>query len=407
VNDPLDHIIFFRDLPPERQSDQRARLLSDSDTATVFEAWERLREEVRRNLVEAFPDPDLFVLHVLVELGHEQVLREEERARVRETLPALRHALDQHPGLAAVVDEIRSAAESFDRIWDEQMSPATSSGRTPGSTRSAPSMRHERPPQPSRHTVRSPRGEPGRTRPRGRWGVRAAAAVSFCVFLALLVFVLQREHGMTTVATAGEARIVDLGDGSNARLLPHSRLSFTSPDDAAPLGRQAVLEGNAYFEIAPAHGGFVVKTGTAQMTVLGTSFGVRASEDETEVVLADGRLSVSARHDPAATVVLRAGQVSRVAAGSPPSTPEDVAVHEQLSWTGLFVFASTTFSEIAEALQDHYGVDVEVTADIRGERLTGQFEQRQPLAEILHTLAAAAGANIHPTPDGGYRIARD
>ncbi len=238
-----------------------------------------------------------------------------------------------------------------------------------------------------------------------RWGVRLALASALVLFVALLVFVLQRDHAMTTVSTAdGETRVVDLGDGSTARLLGASRLSYTPVDDAAPLGRQAHLDGRGYFDIASTGSGYVVKTETAQITVLGTSFGVRAEPGETEVVLADGRLSLSSRGEPSSSILLTSGQMSRIAEDGRPTAPESVDVHEHLSWTGLLVFSSTPLPEILSVLEDAYQVELSATPDLQSESITGQFERGQELVEILSTLSAAVGAEIQAESSGGYRL---
>lgn len=392
MSDYLDHIVFMRDVPPERLEELRALLRSDPRAARDFAAWVRLRESLQRDVHDAIGDPNDFVLCILAEYDDGAALTGAERGRAHAVLPAFRHTMDRHPGLRGVADDICAAAKDFDRIWGEEM------GLEPEAERSHGSGHGEaRPARPPRRDSSSS----------ARWGVRAAAGAALLVFVSLLVFVLQRDHGMTTVTSGAEARVVELGDGSTARLLPNTTLSFTPPDDAAPLGRQAVLEGRAYFEIAPVNGGLVVKTPTAQMTVLGTSFGVRANGDATEVVLAEGRLSLSTRTAPASAVELQAGQMSRVAAGASPSSPEDVMVHEQLSWTGLFVFTSTPLSAVASTLEEHYGTSVELASGLESERLTGRFERAQPLPEILGAIASAVGADIRPTPTGAFRIVRD
>ncbi|MEX1055120.1 MAG: FecR domain-containing protein, partial [Rhodothermales bacterium] len=149
---------------------------------------------------------------------------------------------------------------------------------------------------------------------------------------------------------------------------------------------------------------FVVKTPTAQVTVLGTSFGVRADEAGAEVVLAGGRLSLSPRDAPSRTVMLQPGQMSRVARSALPTAPVDVDVSEQLAWTDLFIFTSTPLEDIVRQLNEHYRVTITYPHDLRQERVTGSFDRDLPLHEILSTVASALGATVRPAEGGGYDI---
>jgi ferric-dicitrate binding protein FerR (iron transport regulator) len=226
------------------------------------------------------------------------------------------------------------------------------------------------------------------------------------LFALILILLARRDMETVTITTeAAEVRLVEMGDGSIARLMGGSRLSYVPPEKASSLDRRAELTGRAFFDIANADAGFVVKTPTAQVTVLGTLFGVRADDDEAEVVLASGRLSLSPRDAPSHTVLLQPGQMSKVRRASPPSAPVDVRVSEQLSWTELFVFASTPLEDIARQLAEHYQMPITVHSDLSHERVTGTFTWDQPLHEILQTVASSLGAAVRPSDGGGYAIA--
>lgn len=392
MKDHVEHIVFFRELTPEQEAELRQLLRSRPEVETAFVSWLAYRDALGRQINEAAGDRELFALFALSEYGYAEALSSEERARVIASAPSLRAAIVHHPGLRSAVEEVSAAAREFDKIWRE---------RTGADTEPTWTGRHER-------TESGPYQDdrPRRMRARSaRWGVRLALGSALVLFVSLLVFVVQRDHAMTTVTTAdGETRVVDLGDGSTARLLGTSRLSYTPLDDAAPLGRQAHLDGRGYFDIASTGSAYVVKTETAQITVLGTSFGVRAEPGETEVVLADGRLSVSSRGEPSRSVLLTSGQMSRIAEDGRPTAPESVDVYEHLAWTGLLVFSSTPLPDILSTLEDAYQVELSATPDLQSERITGQFERGQELVEILSTISAAVDAEIQAEPSGGYRL---
>ena len=396
----LNHIIFFRDVPPEQLAELRALAASNPDVAVLCEAWIRYRRTLQDEIRAKTADPELFVLAALYEHGRRSALTAGERHRVEGALGAFRETLHQHPGLEGAAQEISAAADEFERLWDEWFAGDESDARSAAAGRTASRKRSERSAISLRHRDRS-----GIERRRvGRWGVRVAIGSALVLFVALLVFVAQRDHTMLQIRTAAsETRIVELGDGSTVRLLPESELSFTPPGETAPLGRQALVRGRAYFDVVPAGGGLVVKTPTAQLTVLGTSFGVRADDELTEVVLAEGRLTFAQRRDPTRPVTLSAGQMSRVSAGGSPIEPQDIVVHEELSWTGLFIFTSTPLPIILSTLEDHYGVSLTLSSELESERVTGHFDRSRQLSEILETIAAATGADVRAI-SGGYRL---
>lgn len=426
MKDHLDHIAFFRDLRPE-QAERLARVIaSDPDAARLFRLWRDLRDDLAQQLDEAVGSRELFVLFVMREYGDSSLLTDAERSRVDHAAPRLRKALADHPGWSGAADDIQRTCRHFEAVWGEYFGADEAMNRqdrrTEPSSRDTderPTIRSERIDGARTKRARSDRIDRARTErvrsdrsarePRSRtarWAARLAIGTAVVAFAALLVFMLQRDHGMMTVATApGETRVVELGAGSTVRLLGDSRVSFTPPDDAAPIGRQVVFEGHGFFEVVPDGHGLVVKTDMAQVTVLGTSFGLQSRDGATEVVLAQGRLSFAPLRDPARSVVLESGQMSRVDAGGVPTPPQEVSVHERLAWTGLFVFASAPLGSILEELQEHYGVALSASKELLSERVTGRFDQDQELVQVLETIASAVQAEVQETPPAGYRLA--
>ena len=266
----------------------------------------------------------------------------------------------------------------------------------------------------SRETGTSPAGAlagPPKRRPVQRWAWRVAGGAALLAFAAVLFFLVQRERNTVTTTVEGRApRTVALAGGSTVRLMPGATLSYVDPGAGAALDRQATLEaGRAFFDIAPAQQGFLLKTPTARVTVLDARldarFGVTAEERLTRVVLASGRVALASNAATGQPVTLRPGQQSRVAKGALPSTPAPIeSLPEALSWTGLFVFRHTPAQDIARQLAAHYDQAVEVAPPLRGAEVTGTFEHSRPLRETLRALAAALGARVEPAP-GGYRLA--
>ena len=149
----------------------------------------------------------------------------------------------------------------------------------------------------------------GRARPRIPGWLQVAAAV---LVLALVIgrFVWPAAPALETVTTAaGEIRELVLPDGSQVWLNENSRLVYA----AAFTARDVELVGEAFFEVIPdAQRPFSIATEETVVTVLGTSFNVRAYPEETrtEVAVATGKVAVTATHDTAERIELTPGQAA-------------------------------------------------------------------------------------------------
>lgn len=388
MNDPIDTIIFDAELSDEQAAELRRLLASDEELAAVFRRWRALRAAIRSEIDEAIGDRHVFTLFALYRGGFADQLSREEQDLIASNAGRLEAVLAEHPGLEAAAEEIVASASTFSDIWNEHL--GADAGPARAGDRAA---RHPRATSASRR--RSP----------ARWAIRAAIGVAVVIFAFILTQLSQRDSNRITVETAGdETQLIELGDGSRVRLLGSSSLTYVDPASATVLDRKASLDGRAYFEISPEGRGFIVTTSMARVTVLGTSFGLEADERLTEVVLTDGRLTLSSRDDVDDLVVLEPGQMSRVAENGRPTEPVDIDLHEYLGWTGLFVFKSATLAEIAERLSTHFETAIIVEEPLASERVTGTFEQDQPLRDILDVLASAVGANVRTHPTGGYVV---
>lgn len=410
--DPIAQIIAYPELSLEEMAELRRAIADDPVVAALFACRKEIAASIRSEMPgDGSPADDRspFALFSLYRAGRAGDLTADEITLVTAHAERLEDMFARHPGLAVAAEDVASAASEFSGMWDAHFegNDAATEIETeraslerrpvaPKSRRGAPAARRAGS-KPSLGRT----GAPPRRRTAYRWAVRTAIAISVVAFAFVLSQVVQRDADMVTVETAdGETRVIDIGEGSRIRLLESSTLSYADPQSS--LIRRARLSGRAFFDVAAEERGFIVETPTARITVLGTTFSVEAPEGLTEVVLTDGRLTLSRRDKLDDLVVLAPGQMSRVVAGAGPTPPVAVDVSRRLTWTGLFIFQSTPLDEIAKLLGDHFVVTIKVEAELSDERVTGTFDQDRSLREILSIIASAVGATVQMDAAGGY-----
>lgn len=388
MDDAYGSLLFENDLSPEQRSKLRERLDEDSALADGWARWQQVRARLRERLQKHLPDRRLLVLYALSEEGREDLLAPEEV----EALNAARHdiaeALDAVPALQRVVERVQDERADFETVWAQHREEIRAAGDK--TNRRSQSNRNERAPRRSA----SARGEASGH----RWAWRLTVAALLLGAAVLAVFYGPQGAERTTVtAEAGEQRQVEFEDGSTVRLVGASTLSYTPGMDAAEERRVTLARGRAYFDVTARNDvPFVVTTPAARTEVLGTQFGVAASNDTTEVVLVDGRVRVGPgeNKNKAEPVVLAPGERSTVRSGDAPTSPAPVDLTATLDWTGLFVFRAVPTRAIADRLRDHYGVSISVAPDLAEEPVTGTFERDRSVEQVLNTIARTLGADV-------------
>jgi ferric-dicitrate binding protein FerR (iron transport regulator) len=154
--------------------------------------------------------------------------------------------------------------------------------------------------------------------------------------------------------TAGQQTTVTLSDGSRIRLAPRTTLAIENGFGTRT--RRVWITGEAYFEIARAEGApFVVRSGSAQIRVLGTAFGIRhdSLSHRVQVAVVDGKVSVTSALGRGG-LTLVAGGVGTVIDSTLATTPEDPQL--LTAWTtGRLVFQEVPATEVMATLSRWYG----------------------------------------------------
>lgn len=196
------------------------------------------------------------------------------------------------------------------------------------------------------------------------------------------------EEALATVeSTVGPGRVVamTLSDGTFLRAAEGTSLEF--PAEAGQ--REVVLDGTAFFAVAPGSEPFVVRTAEGELRVMGTRFEVRSGEGRLRVVVVEGEVELTG---PGGEAELEAGQVATVRRGGAPEVVTVEDVWALLDWpSGLLAFQRTPLGDVAGQLERHYGVDVRIGDSIvAATRVTGSFRD-ESLDEVVGAVCAVTG----------------
>jgi len=176
-----------------------------------------------------------------------------------------------------------------------------------------------------------------------------------------------------------------LNDGSVVTLNTNTQLSFASNFGQAD--RKIKLKGEAFFDVkSDASKPFTIDAGMATVTVLGTSFYVKAYDSLNlfEVGVAEGKVEVSGT---GGTVTLTAGE--KITLDRNTQTMADVAAYNanDIFWKSqTLVFTDQPLSAVFDRLKQAYNVDIVVyNQAILNCRLSAKF-QKDPLDQVLQII---------------------
>ena len=188
----------------------------------------------------------------------------------------------------------------------------------------------------------------------------------------------------------GEYQLV-LSDGTKVWMNAASSLRF--PVQFTGTERQVYLSGEAYFEVAPnEQRPFKISTGKMNITVLGTSFNVRAypEEEEEKTMLVSGAVRIAAgrQNSRGSGIALSPGWQAVVSGESNRVEKGRANLEEALAWkNGLFVFNREPVESIMRKIARWYDVDVVFESDaVRNIHFTARIRKHEQLEDVMKLL---------------------
>lgn len=232
---------------------------------------------------------------------------------------------------------------------------------------------------------------------RRRWMAYAAACLLICA-IGLAVYHsgsgIREQYRVVSNRDGRQVKFV-LPDGSVVYLAGGSKLRY--PKIFTGKTRHVELDGEAFFDVVHHTAQpFTVKTGGITTVVLGTSFNVKAYQNENQVAVtvSSGKVGVMADVHGAGQLIrylLPNEQISiNTQNGVYAFNKTDAA--EVVSWISHdLIFYNTSLKDIARSLEHHYGMEIEFTdPELSKVRLTAKFKNIS-LKEAMENLTVLSG----------------
>ncbi len=219
-------------------------------------------------------------------------------------------------------------------------------------------------------------------------------AAAACIALLIIggIYFMDSDPEIIIVETQNATEVITLDDGSVVTLNRYS--TFIRPKKFGSNERSVQLEGEAFFTITKdASRPFKVETLDETITVLGTSFNVRAygKESENRVFVASGRVAVASK-STGEEVVLNKGE--QVTSGRSRLVKTTDGSGNDLAWrTKVLTFTDTPVPEVIRVLQHAYGVDItNHNPALDNCVFTADFNN-QSITEVLQTIQTVFGTD--------------
>jgi len=213
----------------------------------------------------------------------------------------------------------------------------------------------------------------------------AAAAVILLFFVYLTNSYLKTNDLITVVSDSTVTKQIILPDSSIIYLNKNTIVKYNKSFKK----RIVKLEGEAFFEVRKLNGArFTVNTKSTSVTVLGTSFNIKAPTDEinTQVSVLTGKVEFVPKGINK-KLIIKTGQQATF--NKPLSKTELSAIknHNFLVWkTGVLSFKGNSLKEVLATLTENYKIEFNVSDEKMFDlRLTCEFND-QTIEEILEEI---------------------
>lgn len=237
-----------------------------------------------------------------------------------------------------------------------------------------------------------------KTKERSLYGnmYRYAATLLIVVLAGFAVYYFLNVQRSEQLVAEIQIQEVKLSEGSIVTI--NSRTKLTYPKRFEKNKREVELSGEAFFQVAKdPDRPFIINAGDIRIEVLGTSFNVKAYEDqeEIEVTVSTGKVAVYSIDNPDERVILVKGEKAIFYKSN---TKIEIFINEDInfdSWkTKQIIFEDTPMPEVIRIINEIYKSDLKlVGSQILDCPVTTTFDN-QSLESILNVLESTLDLSI-------------
>ncbi|MCC6288472.1 MAG: FecR domain-containing protein [Chitinophagaceae bacterium] len=182
------------------------------------------------------------------------------------------------------------------------------------------------------------------------------------------------------------SKVIDITLSDGSRVWLNAGSSITYPVAFTASERKALVEGEAYFEVAhDASKPFIVSKGSTTIRVLGTHFNVNAYDDEADIriTLLQGAIRVTSNKQVAA---VKPGEQAIVKADKI-DMADAVNLEQVMSWKeGYFQMKGTDLASLMRQVARWYDVQVVYKNKVPEARFGGLINREVNLSDVLNAL---------------------
>lgn len=235
------------------------------------------------------------------------------------------------------------------------------------------------------------------------WAV--AAAIVFLVGCFYFFFQTPQEEILIVQTQEDDIREIVLPDGSIVWLNENSVLEY--PSFFSSNTRKVMLKGEAYYEVEhKPEQPFIVETPNTQVTVLGTSFNVKARAGDvfTEVTVSTGKVQFATK-DETEKIVLTKDETASYNHSNQSITPPSSTSLNALAWkTQTLSFRNAPLKEVLPILEEYFEVKFIVERPALGDCTYTMPSRKANLDEILDNFIKLFKIEIEQQGSSNYLI---
>lgn len=240
-----------------------------------------------------------------------------------------------------------------------------------------------------------------------RFILRVAAAAAIVLGFAFLArnYLAPSSQPFIVSTSTGQTEKVELTDGSVVWLNENSSLVFSNPANRSE--RRATLTGEGFFEVAKnPNKPFIIETEDTKVSVLGTSFNVRALPEEgfTEVQVKTGKVAFETKVTEE-KLILEAKDKGVYQHQSKKMKKETDASFNAIAWhTKSLHFRNTPLRKVLADLERYYQVNIELTEkELYACEYSSPFTDKN-LDVILESLKTSFGMKLEKVNARNFRL---